>query len=73
MQKSTKDLKGTEIVPGKKIYFELQGPNGESKRSESVAADKNGKDSFFGIDILLKAHIVWARTGSNRRCKAYLS
>jgi len=53
VQKSTKDLKGTEIVPGKKIYFELQGPNGESKRSESVAADKNGGDAPEGKHAMI--------------------
>jgi len=44
---SMKALKGTEIVPGKRLYFETQGPNGEdkAKKDSSVhASDGNGMD-----------------------------
>ena len=46
MIESMKALKGTEIVPGKRLYFETQGPNGEdkAKKDSSVhASEGNGK------------------------------
>lgn len=43
LKKSMKELKGTEIVPGRKIYFELQGPNGEAaSKTDAAGEDRNG-------------------------------
>ena len=50
-----KALKGTEIVAGRKIYFELQGPNGEiASKSEAAAEDKNGR----GVETTVLSIIV---------------
>ena len=31
MAEAAKELKGKQVASGKKIYFEIQGPNGEEK------------------------------------------
>ena len=33
---ATKSLKGTELAPGRKLFFEIQGPNGEIKSQETA-------------------------------------
>ena len=45
---SIKALKGTEIVPGKRLYFETQGPNGEDKaKKDSGAHGSDGNGQHF--------------------------
>lgn len=52
LKKAMKALKGTEIVAGRKIYFELQGPNGEiASKSEAAAEDKNGVEEIDGKSV----------------------
>lgn len=46
VKNAMKALKGTEVVPGKKIYFELQGPNGETKKVEGGGDKQNGVEEL---------------------------
>jgi len=43
---ATKSLKGTELAPGRKLFFEIQGPNGEIKSQETAARDHDDPDSI---------------------------
>ena len=70
LKKSMKELKGTEIVPGRKIYFELQGPNGEAaSKTDAAGEDRNGiQYSFVSHRHLF---VLLNKLGRDQHCELY--